>query len=160
MKNRWPAFCSLNVLFLSLVFLFSVFYTYLSLALPFGTARMPGASFLPRIVGVMAIVLSAGLLIVDVRKAIRGEAETKEKLAYPARFWWFVASFVVYVLIFRPLGYVVSTILFTFVLCMVMKNKLWVSALIAVLTGIAFFIIFSLLSVPLPMGVLTGLKLW
>lgn len=159
-KKKCLPVCSLNVFFLALVFAFSVCYTYMAFQLPLGNARMPGAGFLPRFVGGAAALLSAGLLVSDVVKTMHGEAKKPEKLAHPWRLCWFVGSFIAYVLVFRPLGYVLATIVFTFILCKVMDNSLLMSAIIAILTGAAFFVVFSLLSVPLPLGVLTGLKLF
>lgn len=157
MKKKLELRLSANVLFLVLVLIFSVGYTYSAFAIPFGTVRSPGASFIPRIVGVMAVIISAILLAEDLRKKPSGE--DAEKAAYPLRVLWFIVAFIGYVLIFQPVGYVISTVLFTFVLCMVMGNKWWVSAAIGLGTGVAFYILFTLLSVPLPLGVLTGLKL-
>ena len=159
MKQKLRPILNLNTFFLALVFVFSIGYTSLAFSLPWGSARMPGAGFMPRIVGIAGAVLSAFLLVKDCVKLIRQGADKAEKLAHSWRLIWYVGSFIVYALIFRPVGYVLSTIGFTFVLCKVMDNSWWVSALIAVLTGVAFYVVFSLLSVPLPMGVLTGLNL-
>lgn len=156
MKKRLPITMSINILFLGLVFIFAVAYTSLAFAMPFGSLRSPGAGFIPRIVGVLAVIISAALLLNDI---LKGEGGQKEKLAHPMRFIWYLVSFIGYVLIFRPVGYVISTMLFTFVLCKVMGNKIWLCAVIGVCTGVAFYIVFSLLSVPLPMGILSGLKL-
>lgn len=159
MKQKLRLVLNLNTFFLGLVFIFAVGYCTLAFSLPWGSARMPGAGFMPRIIGIATACLSMGLLIQDGIKTILHGANKPEKLAHSWRLFWYVGSFIVYALIFRPVGYVLSTVAFTFVLCKVMDNSWFISALIAVLTGIAFYIIFSLLSVPLPMGVLAGLKL-
>lgn len=159
MKEKLRPMLNLNLFFLGLVFAFSVGYTYLAFSLPLGSARMPGAGFMPRIVGIAGAALSAILMIGDGCKAIKNGVSKPEKLAHAWRLFWFTGAFIAYVLVFRPLGYVIATILFTFVLCKVMDNSWRVSALIAVLTGIALYVVFSLLAVPLPMGILSGLKL-
>ncbi len=155
-------FISWDVVFLTLVFIISIGYSFKAFDLSWGSVRMPSAGFLPRITGVSASVLSFALIITNIRKIKNIKTDERETDAYPhkIRLLWFVASFIVYVLIFRSIGYVISTILFTFILSKVMDNTWLVSAIIGILTGIAFFIIFSLLSVPLPMGILTGLKLF
>ena len=57
-------------------------------------------------------------------------------------------------MIFEPLGYVLSTVIFAFALSSIMKNRIWVSALIGIGTGVALYFIFNLLAVPLPKGIL------
>lgn len=114
---------------------------------------------MPRIVGVMASVLSLILLVQEIAKASKGENDKQEKLAHPLRLLWFTISFVIYVLLFRPLGYVVDTALFTFALCMIMENNWKISIVISIVTGVAFYLVFSLLSVPLPLGILSNLNI-
>lgn len=159
MKRKLSSILNLSTGFLGLVCAFSVTYTCLAFCVPMGTARMPGAGFMPRIVGVMASVLSLILLVQEIAKASKGENDKQEKLAHPLRLLWFTISFVIYVLLFRPLGYVVDTALFTFALCMIMENNWKISIVISIVTGVAFYLVFSLLSVPLPLGILSNLNI-
>ena len=102
------------------------------------------------------MLFSIAILIIDARKMAAGEGEdnSEDSFAFPLRPILFVVSFILYVLIFETLGYVVSTVIFAFILSMIMRNKWWVSAIISISTGVAFFAIFSLLAVPLPLGIL------
>ncbi len=140
----------INLVFLPIVFILSVVYTFSSFKLPFGSFRSPGPGFIPRIVGIMASVLSVVIFIQDIKKKDYKEFDVDN----PKAIWLFVACFIVYTLIFEPVGYVLSTVLFAFALSAIMKNKWWVSIVIGVGTGLAFYVLFSLLAVPLPNGIL------
>lgn len=145
----------INIIFILCVFVVSAFYTINAFSLSFGTFRSPGPGFIPRIAGIMAMIISAILLFLDIRKLASGKTyEETESIAFPLRPILFILSFVFYAIVFKPLGYVISTIIFTFILCMIMRDKWWLSLIISISTGIAFYVIFSLLAVPLPLGVL------
>ena len=140
----------LNLVFLIFVFILSVFYTFNAFKLSFGTFRSPGPGFIPRIVGVATCVVSCGLFISDYLKKSRPEAD----MDYPVKILLFLVCFIGYALIFKPVGYVISTVVFTFLLCLIMGNRIRSAAIISICTGIAFFLVFSLLAVPLPKGIL------
>lgn len=146
----------INIIFVICVFVVSAFYTINAFSLSFGSFKSPGPGFIPRITGILAMLFSIAILIIDARKMAAGEGEdnSEDSFAFPLRPILFVVSFILYVLIFETLGYVVSTVIFAFILSMIMRNKWWVSAIISISTGVAFFAIFSLLAVPLPLGIL------
>ena len=141
---------SFNLIFLAICFMLSVFYSYSAFRLSFESFRSPGPGFIPRIVGVGAAILSAGLFVSDYLKGARNEAEVDS----PLTIFLYLACFCVYAMIFEPLGYVLSTVIFAFALSSIMKNRIWVSALIGIGTGVALYFIFNLLAVPLPKGIL------
>lgn len=140
----------INLVFTAGLFIVSVVYTIASFKLSFGSSQSPGAGYIPRIAGIFSCIVSAFIFFNDIRTGKR----TYFELELPARPIMFVVFFIIYALIFEPVGYVISTILFTFALSMVMGNRLRTALIIAVSTGIAFFLVFSLLAVPLPKGIL------
>lgn len=141
---------SVNLVFLIICFVLSVFYTYFAFGLSFGSFRQPGPGFIPRIVGVLSCLLSAYLFVHDYIKGERNNAEVD----YPLTIILYLVCFCVYAVVFVPVGYVISTCIFAFVLSLIMKNKIWVSLLIGMGTGISLYFIFNLLAVPLPKGLL------
>lgn len=146
MKKKIP----LNLVFLVACFILSIFYTYGAFQLSFGSFRSPGPGFIPRIIGISAAVLSLLLFLNDLFKNIRNESDVD----FPLVILLYLICFCVYALIFEPLGYILSTVMFAFALSCIMKNKLWVSALIGIGTGVSLYVIFNLLAVPLPKGIL------
>ena len=139
-----------NLIFLSIVFVLSIVYTFSSFRLPFGSLRSPGPGFIPRIVGISASVLSVVIFVQDILRKDYKQFDVDK----PKSIFLFILCFIVYALIFEPVGYVISTVLFAFALSSIMKNKWWVSLIIGLGTGLAFYLLFTLLAVPLPKGIL------
>ena len=80
-----------------------------------------------------------------------------QKDDHPFRVVWYLVVFVIYVLIFKPVGYVISTMLFTATLFLIMNNKWYISIIAGLATGIVFYFLFTMLSIPLPQGILGNL---
>ena len=142
----------------SLIFLAAGIYGLVfSIGLPFGRWNEPGP-------GVFPLALSILLCISGIVWFIRGKkkGETKKSAGleeFPRRY--VTAAQIVgltgmFILVLEPLGYLLTSILYLFLLFLwVCRYKLWVAAVFAVTFGAGSWIFFEkLLTTPLPKGFL------
>lgn len=144
-----------------------------------------GADFFPKIVSAAMLLTGIGLVagaVSEIRKSTQGiqtkeaqpeaaqaeavpeEAEqAEEKQEVPKSNWMMLAAtavtLLVYILILEHVGFILSTIPFTFALIMILSGKsqikIWAVALISVLTSIATYLLFvNVFQVMLPPGLL------
>jgi hypothetical protein len=134
--------------------IFSLVYLYGSLSLHVGTARNPGAGFLPVLIGLSLLVSSCLYLYQAIRqpRAVLEEAEPVGKL----NLWVPTGIAVVifgYPLLLRHMYFIPSTALGLFVLFRLMRFKGWIVSLsAAVVISVLIFLLFSWLGVILPNG--------
>jgi putative tricarboxylic transport membrane protein len=142
----------------SLIFLAAGIYGLVfSVGLPFGRWNEPGPAVFP-------LALSILLCISGIVWFIRGKA--KEETRKSAGVKEFLHKYVtaiqivgltgVFILLLGPLGYLLTSILYLFVLFLwVSRYKLWVAAVFAITFGAGSWVFFEkLLTTPLPKGFL------
>ena len=128
--------------------IFSLIYLYGNLGIKLGTARNPGAGFLPLLVGLGLLVCSSIYLFKVVRQPRAALAELGG--AKPVKDSHLLVSagiaavVVVYPLLLRHLYFIVTTTLCLFVLLLLLRFKRWVFCLLAaagitVVTYLLFF---------------------
>lgn len=125
-----------------------------------------GSQFLPRLIAGLMILLGVLLLIGTLRKikasaGAQAQEETGEDKSFVPALLSFV-NLIVYVLIFKPVGFLVSTVIYLTVQMIIMspdrkpgvrKLGLWVA--LAVIVAVAIYFIFTKgFSLPLPSGIL------
>ena len=123
-----------------------------------------GSQFLPRLIAGLMILLGVLLLIGTLRK-IKASTGAQEEAGEDKSFVPALLSFVnliVYVLIFKPVGFLVSTVIYLTVQMIIMspdrkpgvkKLGFWVA--LAVIVAVAIYFIFTKgFSLPLPSGIL------
>lgn len=117
------------------------------------------ASFFPTIVSVLAIIMSVIMLV---RAFIKPEylkpLSEQQKRGY-LRGILTILDCYLYILLFKPLGYILSSILCYFILMVIFGNRKWglmivMSIALPIVLYLAFF---YLLQTNLPAGVLSGL---
>jgi hypothetical protein len=130
---------------------FSIFiyaYTY-TFDYPKGGGVMVNIAFFPRFLAVALFILGIPLIIKKSSEADEDVFITKE-----VRLISIYLSFIVYTLLLNILGFLIDT--FFWVVCMtwiVGERKGWVIFLTAFLgTGIAYYLFWTVLGVPLPEG--------
>ena len=125
----------------------------------------PGSAFLPRLVGGLTILLSLILLAQTLPKLRRpvnakesGEARSK---AGNIAILLSAANLLLYVLLLRGVGFILSSILFLILQMCIMspakpgKRELIVWAVISLAAPIIIYVVFvNLFSMPLPLGIL------
>jgi putative tricarboxylic transport membrane protein len=114
----------------------------------------PGAGFFPLWYGVAMVALSGFLVVSNLRRApAAGQRLDRSRIGRAFSTWLALA---VSVAAFKLLGFVASFALLTFFLVAVMyRRPLKVAALVAVVSALGFYLLFSLaLGVELPVGVL------
>ena len=125
-----------------------------------------GSQFLPRLIAGLMILLGVLLLIGTLRKikasaGTQTQEESKEDKSFIPALLSFV-NLIVYVLIFKPVGFLVSTVIYLTVQMIIMspdhkpgvkKLGFWVA--LAVIVAVAIYFIFTKgFSLPLPSGIL------
>lgn len=140
----------------SLIFLYCS-RTYPNLQADF---MIVSASLIPTIVSVIAVVMSVIMLIKAIVKPEYTEPLTELQKKGLLRGLLAIADCFVYVLLFEPLGYILSSMLAVFVMMIIFGNrKWWLMAVISVVLPIALYFAFhGLLQTNLPVGVLKFLK--
>ena len=136
------------------LFLLSILYTYFARGYSFGSPTAPKVGFLPQLVGYCAIVISGYLLVRSLMG--KGDAQNVKLRCDYKRLGLLVLSMVVYILIFKPVGYLISTAALLYAAMKIGNVKGWkIPAAVSVLTSVFFFLVFKVfLAVPLPAGLL------
>ena len=143
----------------SIIFLAAGIYGFIfSIQLPLGRWNQPGAAVFP-------LALSILLCIFGVSWFIRGKGEREKqgtvslkefvhKFMTPIRI---VGLTVAFILTFEPLGYLLGSTLYLFVLFFwVSRYRLWTALALAIAFGAGSWLFFGkLLATPLPMGFLS-----
>lgn len=134
----------------------SIFYTICARGYSFGTPTAPKTGFLPQLVGYLAIVVSAYLFVLSL--AGKGDSKDVRLQCDFKRLGLLILSMALYILLFKPLGYLVSTVLLLVATMKIGKVKgCKVPIIVAVITAVFFYMVFKVfLSVPLPSGMLPG----
>lgn len=130
---------------------------WLSVGLPQPALVPIGPAFYPRILFVITAVLSAALVVADLRRRER-------PAVVPARYRLVILTFAIfsaYVVLLPLLGYRLATVLFIPVLQSVIEpprpGRWWLVAAVAVgTTAVTYYVFEYYLSVLLPRGRLTG----
>ena len=135
------------------LFLLSVFYLTYSLSnYKLGTVRAPKEGFMPMIVGVVATLISAFLLVQSLLN--KGDAQNVKFNISWKRFFLLIAISLAYALLLNTIGYTVSSFLFLLAVLKIAGVNGWKKPLIiSVISAVAFYLIFKVaLGVMLPAG--------
>jgi putative tricarboxylic transport membrane protein len=140
-----------------LIFLvIGILYLIGSLLLPIGTSATPKGGLFPLIVAVFLVAMSIAL-IAGFLKGTGGSVESIE--AFPKgkdrnRVLAVASALILYTLLLKPIGYLVSTVGLMGVIVHLLGLRGWVKvALAAILTGALSYYLFAfILEVPLPRG--------
>ncbi len=137
--------------------LFAIYYTAKSYHLGLGEWGMPGPGYFPFGAGLIFGMLSLYVTVSALRKSSSGERpkETPERLRWE-NIVLILAGMLVYILIFKRVGFVISTFLLVFLFIRVIARGRWFySFLASVSITVAFHVFFNiLLNAQLPMGLL------
>lgn len=118
------------------------------------------AAFFPTVVAGIMIVCSVVMLIkAIVKPEIREPLSAEEKKGY-LRGILTILTCLIYVLIFKPVGYIVSSMLAVFALMLIFGNRRWKIIIpITIVFPILLYLAFSYgLKIVLPAGILSFLK--
>jgi putative tricarboxylic transport membrane protein len=127
-----------------------------SVRLRLGTPTEPQPGFFPFMAGMILIVL-CGLLLI---RAFFGRSLGGETLGEIRRPVILILGLFVYSVVIDLLGYVIATMILSGVVLRVLDTKGWwkIAAISVVLSFGTYFLFDRLLDVPLPAGILAGLK--
>lgn len=137
-------------------FLFSLSTVYLIFArqLSFGTVFYPKGGFVPQVTGWAAVLISAYLFV----QSLLGKGDSKDVKVQInwKRFALLIVSIIIYIIILKPVGYLISTALVLYAVLKIGGLKGWkLPSVISLCTSVFFYFIFKVaLSVPLPAGII------
>jgi putative tricarboxylic transport membrane protein len=134
--------------------LFSILICIESYRLDIGSFHAPGTGFFPFWVGMVFGILSLLLLVLTfVRSGKR--VGISEKVRWKSIIL-VLASLFIYAVVLEKLGFLVSTLLFIGALLIIIERKKWlIVGIIAILSTLAFYIVFQVwLQSNLPKGLL------
>lgn len=147
---------------------FSLVYLAIALQIPssFSSAELVGPRVFPIAIGVALALASLALLVKGLREAssdeggepaepVEEEDDTLEQNS--TRLGVIIALLFGYILLFVPLGYLISTFLFVLTVTMYLDSRHWIRNLVyAILFPIVVYFVFTeLLRVTLPTGLLS-----
>jgi putative tricarboxylic transport membrane protein len=150
--SRWaPVALSVGLLLLGGVLLWQ------ALIVPGEVSDASGPKFMPVVVAVLWLVLSAAYALTHVRNAIRGEAsDDVTKFDHIPQVGMVMAILVAYAYILQPVGYLLATTALVWATSRVMGSRSWLRDLIVAigLTVVVYFVFSRALGIYLPPGVL------
>lgn len=139
--------------------LFSLVCLYCSRTYPKLSAdyMLVSASFFPTIVSIIAIAMSVIMLIAAIIKPERSEPLDEQQKRGLIRGILAILNCILYVLIFKPVGYIISSIICLFFMMLIFGNRKWVTMMIIsiVFPILLYLCFFYLLQTNLPMGILS-----
>ncbi len=122
--------------------------------------NLTGPAFFPNVLAIIYILFGAGELIVGFR-APRGTVSAGQATSGAAKpsirkFLEFVGLLVAFAALFQPLGFIVATLFFLFLLMLLLGVKPLKSVLFSlVYTGLIFLLFGKLFTIGLPVGILS-----
>jgi predicted acyltransferase len=131
--------------------IFGICYLVLVWKIPFGSFSKPNSGFLPKVSGVMFIILAALNVLAEFKKPDTTSEELDSVDWKKAAL--FVFTCVLYVVLLSTVGYLIGTVISLFLM---IKFTGFKGNLIPIITSLAvslffYFIFYKLLSVPLPL---------
>ena len=132
--------------------LLSVSYLFFASDISFGMLAKPKAGFLPNIIGVLAVILSAINFYQTIRKDIEPNSENSMDKFTAKNIGLVIVGMFVYIIALGYVGYIIATTLFLFYLLKVTRLKGVVKPAFISLSvvGAFYFCFVVLLEVPLP----------
>lgn len=114
------------------------------------------ASFFPTIVSCIAIAMSLIMLVKAIVKPEMREPLTPQEKKGLFRGALTIVDCIAYILLFKPLGYILTSVLCYFALMLIFGNRKWLQMIIMaiVLPVVLFFAFTRLLGTTLPLGLL------
>ncbi|GKX29684.1 hypothetical protein SH1V18_21640 [Vallitalea longa] len=144
-----------NIVSGCIVIFIGVYVFFMTAGFPEGSNNVPGPAFFPRILAIIAIVLGAILVVqalinkADVEKINLHDENAKKSYIT-------MGIIAIYLILFNKIGFLLLTPLLLFILIRFYGMKsIWKNAVISIMvTSVVYGVFVSLLSVPLPMGIL------
>jgi putative tricarboxylic transport membrane protein len=116
----------------------------------------PGAGFLPFVVGFLLGIMSIILVVKGTLRRKFQKQEAEESILSPKKriFLLYVSLIVFYYLIFKPLGFLISSISFLILIIRFAESQPWKKAIwFSVALAAAYYVAFHfILKIPLPQG--------
>lgn len=129
-------------------------------------ANLTGPAFFPNTLAIAYIILGFLQIILafkaqaKTQRGHNGAANAPQQRGKIATAFEFIALMIAYIIFFVPLGYLISTILFLFLLMWLLGLKWWKSLLYsAIYTAVIYLLFGKLFTIDLPAGILGVLEI-
>jgi len=157
-----------EIFFTAFVLLLSTIYTVNALGVRIGTFQAPGPGFLPIIIGFGAIAIATFILVdklirlkqhkvvnLVAEQNVEEQAAAVDENINIKRTIQFILGTVAYIVLLRPLGFVLTSVIIMFYLFYIMGIKGLVRQIIYALlsASVAYLIFVNWLGVPFPKGI-------
>lgn len=127
--------------------------------------NLTGPAFFPEVLAIAYLVLGVIQILAGfkVQKQIEEgtPSDTQEAQKKKGRVWptvEFIALLIAFIVLFEPLGFIISTIAFLFLLMLLLGVKWWKSLLYAIIyTAVIYLLFGKLFTIGLPAGILSAL---
>jgi putative tricarboxylic transport membrane protein len=134
------------------VILFAILFCYWSSRLSLWSGDGPGDGLFPFLAG---LALGFFGLLLLIQRLLSPQAEQKMVGIRKIKLTIYIGSLIAYTLLFEPLGFIPTSFLFMLAICKGAERAGWKTSLtISGLSTALSFIVFHLLDVPFPLGVL------
>jgi len=145
----------MRIFFSLILLLSSAFYLSLSFKLEFISDGVPGGGFLPRVTGLILVIMTVYNFVKEL-KADRKESHEKSNVIDMIKVM--LVTFL-YILLFNILGALLSTLFFTIAILVFLNKGKWKINLIfsVVVTIFVFFMFDYFLNTHLPKGILENI---
>lgn len=127
--------------------------------LPVGSSLGQGSEFMPKIVGFLLLACAVGFLYQGIRTPKATEGDNKFDYVSLIRFLIALGLLIMYVLLLKPVGFIIMTTFYIFIQSLFMappeKRSVLGSAILAVVSSVTIYLVFTRgLSLLLPPGIL------
>ena len=142
--------------------LLGLYVSWASRAMGVGTLYRPGPGLMSFYVGIILVLVSAGMLIRVFLKRPKGEEEggrRAEPIDYP-KILIVVTALVVYSLVVEKVGYLITTFFLLIILFFCAGSKKTTAVIASILTLFITYFGFTYLGVRFPPGILTAFGLY
>ncbi len=144
-----------DLVFSTLFFLIGCWVLWQATMLPHFTVFGPGPEFMPNVLGVLLLLLSATLFVQSLRKASQSGESLMPDRAAIIRIVTIIAALFVYTYLMDILGYLVTTMAYSLFMLFVMGKFRWYMnvGVAAIITYIFYWSFVVALGVPAPEGI-------
>lgn len=157
-----------SAVFAGLILAVGLIYEIMALNMPQGRLSYPGPGLFPKIIGIFLVATAVGCLLQEILLRKKKDAGGPSALLLPSqdsaapegrnvkKTFQLMALLVVYTLVLKTLGFLISICVFLVVAIRIFGYRRWVPALAmaAVIAGISYVSFVLWLKVPLPLGIL------
>lgn len=141
----------------SVMLLLSIYIYVSAISFPKSDYQLSGPAFYPQLMAVLLAAISIAIMARSIKSLKNNEQGKKITFNNPKKVIAAMAATLVYVLILKTAGFLITTFIYLTALILIMqpqKNKIPISVLVSlIMTGAVYFIFAVLFAASLPTGI-------